>query len=360
MATHLGHACKWLGKCGGCEISTLSDIDVKITNFKQYLKEHTSQEHPITVHLPRKTKTYRTRVLLRLHINKVGIRIGFFEKASRVLVGIKQCENSSDTINRWLCDFGSAAITCETQEKYRILVQEVIVESTSTLIFQITPAQKETTAQSAIVSELKKHKLCSWVSGPSQDVVSPFFIYDKISENKNCYTKTGCFQQANKDEAQQLKSTLHQKINTLNSNRIIDLFSGTGYFSLALANKDREVIGYDLHTASIDAANHSVEQLNTNAAYYKSNLYNENNDIWQSISSDDTLIIDPPRSGLQNLSTSITEVLPKQIYYISCNYESLAEDLKALSKHYDVQSIDIFDFMPNTTHLEFLVDLKIK
>lgn len=64
-----------------------------------------------------------------------------------------------------------------------------------------------------------------------------------------------------------------------------------------------------------------------------------------------TLIVDPPRAGLD----SETEKLMLEfdnIVYVSCNPETLHENLKAVEDTHDIKSFAIFDQFPFTHHIE--------
>jgi 23S rRNA (uracil1939-C5)-methyltransferase len=74
----------------------------------------------------------------------------------------------------------------------------------------------------------------------------------------------------------------------------------------------------------------------------------------------DLAIVDPPRSGLGEVV--IDAVLGKEIpllFYLSCAPPSLARDLAALeSQGYRMRSLEIFDFYPQTYHVETLAILE--
>ena len=75
--------------------------------------------------------------------------------------------------------------------------------------------------------------------------------------------------------------------------------------------------------------------------------------------SDYLLVIDPPRRGL--LPTAYRQIMrmrQKTIIYVSCNPESLAEDLKKFSQDgYKIEKIQPVDMLPHTAHLETVVTL---
>ena len=70
--------------------------------------------------------------------------------------------------------------------------------------------------------------------------------------------------------------------------------------------------------------------------------------------------MDPPRAGSDEcFLQSVLTLAPKRIVYISCNPETLARDLKILTKSdYTVEKIQPVDMFPHTHHVETVVSLK--
>ncbi len=72
-----------------------------------------------------------------------------------------------------------------------------------------------------------------------------------------------------------------------------------------------------------------------------------------------TIFVDPPRAGLD----SETEKLVcrfDNILYISCNPETLANNLSQITKTHSIESVAVFDQFPWTDHLESGVLLRRK
>ena len=75
----------------------------------------------------------------------------------------------------------------------------------------------------------------------------------------------------------------------------------------------------------------------------------------------DVIIVDPPRSGLNNETIQgIISVKPCKVIYVSCDPVTLARDLKILSDYYDVIEVTPVDMFPNTKHVECVCVLKLK
>ena len=75
----------------------------------------------------------------------------------------------------------------------------------------------------------------------------------------------------------------------------------------------------------------------------------------------DKMIFDPPRGGLgKEICEEIIKKSPKEIIYVSCNPLTLIDDLKILTKKYNVKSITPLDMFPLTSHVESISLLELK
>ena len=68
----------------------------------------------------------------------------------------------------------------------------------------------------------------------------------------------------------------------------------------------------------------------------------------------DVVFMDPPRSGSdEKFLKSVVTLAPQKVVYISCGPDTLARDLKYMTKHgYQVEKIQPVDLFPLTEHVE--------
>ena len=138
--------------------------------------------------------------------------------------------------------------------------------------------------------------------------------------------------------------------------RIVEAYSGIGGISMYLKDKAEEVIGIEIiKDAVLDARKaaerngiHNVEFICADAADKLTYLSKKK--------SIDVLVVDPPRSGLDDLmlETMLRSRITK-IIYVSCNPSTLAKNLAVLSERYEVRQIVPFDMFPHTANLETVV-----
>ena len=74
----------------------------------------------------------------------------------------------------------------------------------------------------------------------------------------------------------------------------------------------------------------------------------------------DAVIMDPARAGADiPFLFSLVKLSPEKVVYVSCNPETLARDLRYLTKNgYKVKKIQPVDMFPHTEHIENVVLLK--
>jgi len=68
----------------------------------------------------------------------------------------------------------------------------------------------------------------------------------------------------------------------------------------------------------------------------------------------DTLIVDPPRSGLQGALSHLIHQQLKTIIYISCSVQSFSQDVQCLKNQFRFEEIQPIDMFPQTRHIEFV------
>ncbi|MGZ3706933.1 MAG: hypothetical protein ACXVA8_12970, partial [Bdellovibrionota bacterium] len=73
------------------------------------------------------------------------------------------------------------------------------------------------------------------------------------------------------------------------------------------------------------------------------------------------LYTNPPRDGHAGEALAwIALSRPERIAYLSCNQRTLARDLQALAPFFEIESVQPFDFFPQTDHVESLALLRRK
>ena len=135
----------------------------------------------------------------------------------------------------------------------------------------------------------------------------------------------------------------------------LDLYAGTGLFSVPLAKRFERVI-------AVEASPYSFADLQRNAPPNVKAVQATTEQYLENIgrkSKLDFVLLDPPRSGMGEHTTQILGRMGVgHITYVSCDPATLARDLRVLSgSGYGVQSAHLVDLFPQTFHMETVVQL---
>ena len=169
----------------------------------------------------------------------------------------------------------------------------------------------------------------------------------------------GSFFQTNLALLPQLLDRLSALVAPYLGGTIADLYCGVGLFGLWLARESpaSSIVGIELDPLAIEAAAATAAEWGlTNCRF----VARPAEKALGELPAVDLVIVDPPRSGLEEkLLRSLIERGPRGFVYVSCEPATLARDLKILVEgDYAVRSVEIFDFFPQTYHVESLAFLE--
>lgn len=142
--------------------------------------------------------------------------------------------------------------------------------------------------------------------------------------------------------------------------RILDLYSGVGTFTVPLARLAKEVVGVEANAA---AAADAVHNLRSNGCPGARIVQAQAEQVLPALADEgpwDLVVLDPPRQGVsRRLLDGITGMAVPRIVYVSCDPSTLARDLGVLvPAGYRCTTLTPVDLFPQTFHLEVVAVLK--
>ena len=147
---------------------------------------------------------------------------------------------------------------------------------------------------------------------------------------------------------------------------LLELYCGNGNFTLPLSTRFRRVLATELAKSSVYAAQWNIEQNQIEniqvarlSAEEFTQAYNGEREFrrLQEANIDlssydfDTVFVDPPRAGINDETLKLLQRF-KRIIYISCNPDTLHDNLKTLCQSHKVTQFALFDQFPYTHHVE--------
>jgi 23S rRNA (uracil1939-C5)-methyltransferase len=169
---------------------------------------------------------------------------------------------------------------------------------------------------------------------------------------------SGSFFQTNLKLLPSLIERLREWAGNLTGKRLADVYGGVGIFGLFLAGGARDVAVIESDTLAIQAGERTAAAWGvTNVRF----LTGRAEDVLEGDGPYQVVILDPPRTGLsEEATTLLLEQRPERLLYVSCLAQSLARDLAAfITAGYQVESLELFDFYPQTYHVELLAVLSL-
>jgi len=143
--------------------------------------------------------------------------------------------------------------------------------------------------------------------------------------------------------------------------RVLDLYCGSGLFSLALAKAGARVLGVEENRQAIRDAELNV-RMNRIAAGHARFVSARVEDALERASREkwDAVVLDPPRQGCPKrvLEAVFRGIAPDRAVYVSCNPDMLAAELPSMLKAgYRAERVEAVDMFPHTDHIETIVRL---
>jgi 23S rRNA (uracil1939-C5)-methyltransferase len=149
----------------------------------------------------------------------------------------------------------------------------------------------------------------------------------------------------------------------LQSNEIVyDLYTGTGTIACYISKYVQKVIGLEyVPSAVADAFENAGLNGIKNVDFVAGDIAKVlNQDFFEKYGRPDTIITDPPRSGMhEKVVNQILEVKPAKVVYISCNPATQARDIQLMSEFYTVKAVQPLDMFPHTQHVENVALLEL-
>ena len=192
-------------------------------------------------------------------------------------------------------------------------------------------------------------------TGEIENVLYGKGYIEEILLGKTFKISANSFFQTNSLQAEVLYQTGFNMLKPQPTDKVLDLYCGTGTIGILLADKVSDVVGVELVTDAVKAAKVNAQQNNVEniqffegfvKEFLKSDFMKENNY--------NIAIIDPPRAGLNPKALKQLILLkPEKILYISCNPATFARDAQILvDAGYELPEIQPVDMFPHTMHIE--------
>ena len=202
------------------------------------------------------------------------------------------------------------------------------------------------------------------------------FILEELKVNNKIYKYRQyeqSFSQPNAKVCEKMLTWVSNLICDKNSD-LLELYCGNGNFTIPLSFNFNKVFATEISKTSIKAlgenlilnnikniefARLSAEEFSE--AMEEKRIFNrlKQKNINLKTYNFSTVLIDPPRAGVDNKTLELISKF-KNIIYISCNPLTLLNNLEVLTKTHKINKVALFDQFPHSPHIETGVFLTVK
>ena len=382
--------CPYVSECGGFSHQSFDAnylIAAKQTSLQSYLNnaipstrlERCEWEEVIKSDIADNHYGYRRRARLAIDArNSNEIKIGFRQEKSNKVVDIPKCAVLAEslqsvyerlvTIIKRLPSASSVGHITLTEGAQRAQVCLHLTKSLSTESVQMLALEQASSGTQYMI-ESKSSKLINITAlgslSASSDLAtssvsnSVFTIMD--SPGLNLAVTANNFIQINQHVNQQMLKLAEDWLNPTSEDCVVDLFSGVGNFSLALAPYCKQVIGVEGVPEMVQQAQANA-QLNgiQNCRFEHYDLNDLALNARLNIPQGALFIVDPSRAGALAIMKVITVFKPQKILYVSCNPTSFARDINVLPSKFEITKMRALDMFPFTKHIEMVALISSK
>ena len=320
--------CKYFGVCGGCSLCHLTyenTLEYKKERVKNILSKFDIPKINVIKNV--NDLYYRNKIELKI----VDGKLGFYEKSTHNLIEIKECKVTKKSINKSFefvknMKLENANVTIRANYNDEVLI---IIDSKEKPVI-LNPEDYK------IVGIVLNDKCIYGQDNFMEKINNLFFT---VSYNS--------FFQVNNYINLELFNLIKENIV---GKTVLDLYSGVGTLSIVASKVvDKvysiEVIANAVKNALINSKINKCDNINFILGKVEDKIGFINDKI-------DTIIVDPARAGLDKKTIEvINNICPQRIIYVSCDTQSLANNLVDLT-NYEIKKFYILDMFSYTYHIE--------
>ena len=367
--------CKAFEMCGGCSLQHMqssAQIDLKQAMLLEQLQHNNVTPDSVIEPLLGPEYGYRHKARLGVrYVHKKGkVLVGFRERHASFITETSRCEVLHPSVGEIIEDL--ADCIGQLEEKRSIAQIEVAVGDNQTvLVFRhLEPLSDED--RKILADFCQQHNLVCYLQAGKPDdlellypdkieplyyILPGMFASDKHGHsNLKIEFQPSDFTQVNPEINKRMVTNTIDFLQLNKTDKVLDLFSGLGNFSLPMAQHCQQVTAVEGSLAMVKKARDNATLNNIdNAEFIYADLYND-----ETLSAPwlkqkyDKILLDPPRSGAAAILPSLKKMQASIIVYVSCHPATLARDAAVLVNDlgYKLKQAGIMNMFPHTGHVE--------
>lgn len=358
--------CAHYGLCGGCSMQHL-DAEMQVEAKQQALLDSLRRIGgvvPETVLAPLAGPVWGYRRKARLGVRYVPqkgrVLIGFRERQGRVLADLAGCEVLLPAVGRRFAELAGLIERLSVRDALP-QIEVVAGDEAICLVFRhLKPLSESDRECLRHFARESGFGVALQPGGP--DTITPLWpesqplSYAQPDFGTHVAFHPGDFIQVNAEINRRMVPLALDLLEITPGDRVLELFSGLGNFSLPLARRGARVTAVEGDEAMVAraAANAVANGLGDSIIHAVANLMAPPEGATWLRADYDKLLLDPPRAGAREMLPYIGRLRPRRIVYVSCDPATLARDAGELvhGQGYRLTAAGVMDMFPHTAHVE--------
>ena len=371
--------CPVASKCGGCQWIDKSyeeQLQSKSTRFRKLMEPYVKPEPIIAMENP---THYRNKVHAVFgEDRKHNIISGIYEEKSHRIVPVDSCLIENQKADAIIVSIRSLLksfkIRPYNEDTGYGLLRHVLIRTGHVtgqiMVVLVLSSPIMPSKNNFVKALLKEHpeittvvvnvndRRTSMILGEKEQVIYGKGYIEDVLAGKTFRISPKSFYQVNPVQTEKLYAKAMEYAQLTGKETVLDAYCGTGTIGMIASDYAKEVIGVELNKDAVkDAVSNAKRNEITNIRFYQNDAGKFLVDMAEKGLKLDVLLMDPPRSGSDEaFLSSVVKLHPERVVYISCGPDTLARDLKYLTKNgYKVQKTVAVDMFPFTDHVETVV-----
>lgn len=357
--------CPYFGTCGGCPWQHLryeNQLAAKARSVEDALRRIGKLDGFELLPILGSPREERYRRRIRLHVDSAD-RVGFYRAFSDEPVEIDSCLIADPRLEKELSsarEWKKALATSLEEIEISLGEDETALVLTGRARDRFAPED-----ESANALFLERHPQVSglilagagWRRAWGETRVALF-----VEEDLKIRAEADAFTQVNPAANRRLGEELLAWGGFHREDRVLELYSGAGNFTLSIARRSRAVTAVEGNSLAVaggkqNSRSHGLK----NIRWICSGVPQAVRRLEEMGEKFAKIVLDPPRSGAKGFADRLAALGAEKILYVSCDPATLARDLAALARQgYRLNRVRPVDFFPHTFHVEVLAEMTRK
>jgi 23S rRNA (uracil1939-C5)-methyltransferase len=354
--------CPHFGTCGGCATQHV-DARTQVAAKQRGLEDNLARIGKVKadmllspIHGAEWGYRHRARLSVRYVEAKGGALVGFRERRSTYVADMTGCEVLPPPVSALIVPLRSLVGQLSIRDRVPQIEVAVGEEATALVFRHLLPLAE---ADRALLRGFAgTHQVQVWLQPEGPESARPFHpevpaeLYYALPEyGLKLYFRPADFTQVNPAVNRLLVARALRLLDPQPGERLADLFCGIGNFSLPIAARGAQVIGFEGSAPLVERARANAAANGLVAQFEVADLFQPNLDHYGGF---DKVLLDPPREGAAALVAALPDAWPRRIVYVSCDPATLARDAETLVHHkgFRLAAAGVVNMFPHTAHVE--------